>query len=333
MEYASNPLLTTIKTDYPGNAKLNGRFLNYQKVIAPRLTDIIHWKLGHKPQLAAKRHDQFRLTVENHLELLDPQVSKLTWLGHASFLISLNGKNILLDPVFGNIPLIKRRGPIPLAAMNYQPIDYILISHAHYDHLDKRTLQALCHHNPQLSIYCGLGTSELLRSFGLNCTIIEAGWYQQFPLNLDQIEFYFLPALHWSNRSLTDRNRRLWGSFIVRNQHNSIYFMGDSGYSPHFKEIGSLFPQIDYALLGIGAYAPRKIMQSSHINPEEAYQAFKDLNARYLLPMHYATYDLTDEPYSEPLIKIRQVFKAESARLKVVNPGALLHLNETPKTY
>lgn len=323
----TNPDLLTIKAEYSGNLIKDGRFLNYEKVKAPKLKDILNWKMKRNPQHDEKRADSFKLDVVNNPEIFRRDQDKIVWLGHASFLITLNGKNILLDPVFADIPLVKRRAVIPFSLADYTTIDYILISHAHYDHLDKKTVTGLAKLNPDLKIYCGLGTLSLLKQkWKVRNEIIEAGWYQRFPLFNDQLEIYFMPALHWSNRTLRDRNLRLWGSFIIKGGSSTIYFMGDSGYSGHFKEIGQFFPAIDYALLGVGAYMPRNIMQYSHINPEEAKQAYHDLGARYLVPMHYATYDLTDEPYKEPLDLIRGLFPDSPERLLNVTIGETIQI-------
>jgi L-ascorbate metabolism protein UlaG (beta-lactamase superfamily) len=327
LEYLLNEKLETIKPGHQGNIQKGGRFLNYQKVAAPKLKDILRWKTSKNPQQDEKRNDDFRLGTLDDPAIFDRSRDKVVWLGHASFLLTLNGVNILLDPVFADIPLVKRRAKIPFQLKDYDSIDYVLISHAHYDHLDKKTVRNLARINPNLKIYCGLGTAELLqKKWRISNTVIEAGWYQKFPLFADGVEIYFMPALHWSNRSLRDRNLRLWGSFVIRGKNSTIYFMGDSGYSPHFKEIGQLIPGIDYAILGVGAYMPRNIMQYSHINPEEAKQAYHDLGAKYLLPMHYATYDLTDEPYSEPLKKIQALFIDERDRLKDIGIGEILNL-------
>lgn len=320
----SNPELKTIKPDYAGNLIKDGRFLNYEKVRAPKLKEILKWQFGRNSKVI--KEDKCRLEVFLEDTMLLREINKIVWLGHASFLITLNGKNILVDPVFANIPMVKRRSKIPFRLGDYDTIDYILISHAHFDHLDKKTLVALTRLNPDSRIYCGLQTLPLLHKWKIKNKIVEAGWYQQFPLLDDEIEFYFMPALHWSKRSLKDRNLRLWGSFVIKSAQSSIYFMGDSGYSPHFKEIGTFFPSLDYAILGVGAYQPRYIMQSSHINPEEAYQAFIDLGAKHLIPMHYGTFILSDEPLAEPITKTRNLFKDSPDSLVEISIGQVRYL-------
>lgn len=321
-----NPDLKIIKAGFDGNILRDGRFLNYQKVRAPKLKDILKWRFSKNPQEVEKKEDKFRLkTLENN-EILNKTITKIVWLGHASFLLTLNGKNILLDPVFGDVPLVKRRAKIPFAIKAYNNIDYILISHAHYDHLDKKNMTYLAKLNPSLVIYCGLNVKPLLEKWHIKNQIIEAAWYQEYPVTADLLEIYFMPALHWSNRTLRDRNKCLWGSFIIKSASTTIYFMGDSGYSPHFKEVGEFFPNIDYAILGVGAYMPRNIMESSHINPAEALLACNDLGAKYLVPMHYATYNLTDEPYEEPLTWIKKLFKEKRESLKDILIGEILKI-------
>lgn len=322
IETVLNPDLAIIKPGFEGNICRDGRFLNYQKVPVPKLKDILKWQIGANPQRHEKCRDKFRLKTLENKKIFDKNIDKIVWLGHASFLVTLNGQNILLDPVFANIPLVKRRATIPFAIEEYNNIDYILISHAHYDHLDKKTVTTLAKLNPELKIYCGLNTSPLLKKWGIKNQIIDAAWYQKFPAK--EIGLYFMPSLHWANRTAFDRNKRLWGSFIIQSKGTTVYFMGDSGYSAHFKEIGELFPYIDYAILGVGAYMPQQIMKSSHITPDEALLAYKDLNAKYLVPMHYATYNLTDEPYKEPLDKIERLFVANPQKLKTLQIGQIL---------
>ena len=302
MQYIKNPNLITIKSDYPGNKMFGNKFLNYQKVPVPKFKDIWQWRFNQADAKKNKQEKPYKLDKINFTEMQDKSQDKLVWFGHASFFITLNGKNILIDPVFDNVLFVKRLVGIPCKIKELNNIDYILISHSHFDHLDKKTLKKLCKQNPQVIIYCGLNHENLFRKFGINNQVVEAGWYQQYPINLnDKIQFYFLPALHWSKRTLRDNNQRLWGSFGIKTDGCSLYFMGDSGYSPHFAEIGQTLNGFDYCLLGIGAYSPRKIMQSSHLDPNEAVKAFHDLQGKNLVPMHYATYDLADEPLGEPI--------------------------------
>lgn len=323
--YVYNKKLVTIKDDYLGNLIIDDRFINYQSGSRPTLKDILKWQFTFKIQRYKNKYSRYRPKRVLDDNLFNSSCDKIVWLGHASFLITINGKNILIDPVFKNIPMIKRRVNVPFDIYQCNQIDYILISHAHFDHLDKYTVKTLCKQNPKLKIYCGLNTELTLRQWGISNIIVEAGWWQQFPIGEDKIEMIFLPAQHWSNRSLKDRNTRLWGSFIIRNDQSCIYFMGDSAYARHFAEIGQCFSNIDYAIMGVGAYNPSYIMQSSHLNPDEAYQAFIDLGAKNFIPMHYGTFILADEPVHEPIAKTRRLF-LNSSQLTELSLGEICNL-------
>jgi L-ascorbate metabolism protein UlaG (beta-lactamase superfamily) len=128
-----------------------------------------------------------------------------------------------------------------------------------------------------------------------------AGWYQKFSLPDENVKIFFLPARHWSRRGLFDTNKRLWGSFVIQSAAATVYFSGDSGFGSHYKELAELFPSIDYFIVGIGAYEPRWFMQPNHNAPEEVVQGFVDSKAKFLIPMHFGRFDLSNEPASEPL--------------------------------
>ncbi|MDD3266339.1 MAG: MBL fold metallo-hydrolase [Burkholderiales bacterium] len=325
-EYICNSKLKTILDGYNGVQKVNGKFINDEVGKSrPKLKDILKWQLSSNVERKHNKQSTYvpELIIEENY--FDNTIDKIVWLGHASFLLTIGGRNILIDPIFKNVSIIKRRTKLPFMINEINKIDYILISHAHMDHLDKFSVKVVVEQNPYAKIFCGLGTADLIKKWGIKNEIIEAGWWQQFPTN-DDIEIFFLPSQHWSNRNLKDRNIRLWGSFIIQNKDSSVYFMGDSAYGGHFAKIGKLFPRIDYAIMGVGAYLPRNIMQSSHLNPEESYQAYKDLGADKMIPMHYGTFILSDEPITEPIKFTRELFVEEKDRLLDLAVGKLFEL-------
>lgn len=331
MEYLKNPNLETIKQNYLGNPCLSGRFLNYAKVKVPSARDILKWRLSRAKKFFTTTNnsnitqDYIKINEVTNESIRNDKLDSIIWLGHATFLITINNKKIIIDPVLGNIITRKRLAPLPCSIESLDCVDYLLISHAHYDHLDESSIKQLANLNPNLITYCGLNHSSIITKCGVK-NIVEASWYQKYPINNDEIEFYFLPALHWSRRGLNDTNRRLWGSFLIKCKNKTIYFMGDSGYSEHFKEIGELFNGVDTCLLGIGAYEPRDIMKSSHINPQEALQAFNDLKGKTLIPMHYGTFHLADEPRHEPpeLISLLWKDNNQSGNLKISKIGEII---------
>ena len=161
-----------------------------------------------------------------------------------------------------------------------------------------------------------------------NSPCVEAGWYQEFQTQHQGLRITYLPAQHWCRRGLNDFNLRLWGSFMIQLGDYTIYFGGDSASGSHFKKIGQLFPNIDLAILGVGAYKPAFMMKDNHTNPQEAYEAFQQLGAKRLFPMHYGTYDLSNEPISKPFYTIQQCFEhgQQSKQLMIGGVNEVLSL-------
>ncbi|CAA6805789.1 MAG: Outer membrane protein romA [uncultured Sulfurovum sp.] len=290
-----NNYLQTIKADFSGNIMQNGLFENlYPRDKKPRsLMEVLHSKLFRdNPYQAEKKNDTFKMKVIEDKKLLNTKEDFICWLGHATFLIQVNGKRMITDPCLTAPPFITRHTKLPISMEELKP-HYILVSHGHFDHLDADTVK---HFNDAKALI-PLNMSETIKGYNQTIRTQEAGWFQKYEVDED-FEVYFLPSHHWHRRTLSDTNEVLWGSFVIKTQKETIYFAGDTAYSSHFKDIAELF-DIDKAILPIGAYEPREIMKEMHMNPEEALQAFNDLGAREMIPMHYGTFDLTDEPMGE----------------------------------
>ncbi len=221
---------------------------------------------------------------------------RVTWLGHASWLVQGAGTSVLIDPALGpRISGVIPRNAGPGLRVDQLPsIDAALVTHNHYDHLDLPTLRAV-----GAPVVAGLGTRPNLR--GLACT--ELGWWDR--LRVGGLTVTFVPSQHWSRRGLGDMNQALWGGFVVEGGDTRVYHAGDTAYFGGFREIGQRFPGLDAALLPIGAYDPEWFMRPQHMNPEDAVQAFVDLGARRLVAMHWGTFKLTDEPLDEPPRRLR----------------------------
>jgi L-ascorbate metabolism protein UlaG (beta-lactamase superfamily) len=174
-----------------------------------------------------------------------------------------------------------------------------------------------------------LEISSLLDKQHANVKYQEAGWYQLFHLSED-VEVIFLPAKHWNRRGLTDYNITLWGSFLLRWNDKKIYFAGDSAYDIHFQEIRELLGDMDICIMPVGAYKPPFMMKEAHMNPAEAIQAFHDLGGKVFIPMHYGTYDLSDEPLGEPLSILENMEKSGKidGKLKAMTIGEIYYLSE-----
>jgi N-acyl-phosphatidylethanolamine-hydrolysing phospholipase D len=216
-------------------------------------------------------------------------VPTVTWIGHATLLVQ--------------IPIGPRRFVQPGMQMDdLPPIDFVVVSHNHYDHLDLPTLRALAERDPETTFYVPLGNLPLLRKNGIN-NVIELDWGQT--ADHEGVRIHCLPSQHWSKRSLTDTHRALWSSWAVTGDDRRFYFAGDTGYFNGFEAIGARLGPFDLVAVPIGAYAPRAMMSESHMNPEEALQAAIDLRANQIVAMHFGTFDLSDEPLAEPPKRFR----------------------------
>jgi L-ascorbate metabolism protein UlaG (beta-lactamase superfamily) len=195
------------------------------------------------------------------------------------------------------------------------------------DHCDKESLRLLAMNNPQATYLTGLKMDGLLTQFTGSGQVQAAGWYQQYHTD-PRIKVFYLPARHWSKRGLRDVNSQLWGAFVIQGGGKTIYFASDSGYGSHFKDAGRIFPVIDYSIIGIGAYKPVFFMAQSHISPADAVKAVNDMHARVMIPMHYGTFDLSDEPMSEPIKELQGLERqgAIHGRLEQLKVGEEFHL-------
>jgi L-ascorbate metabolism protein UlaG (beta-lactamase superfamily) len=229
----------------------------------------------------------------------------LVWLGHSSFLLRLEGRNLLLDPVLAQrLGPFRRFAPMSLSFEDLPAIDAIAVSHGHRDHLDLSTIERL---TKSAEVVVPLGLGPFFASRGYRA-ITELAWWQSF--SFADLRLTLTPARHWSRRGLFDLNRSLWGGVVVESPKLSLFFAGDTGYFEGFQAIGARFPGLDLALLPIGAYDPPWFMEAFHMNPEQALRAFADLGARRLIPMHWGTFQLTDEPISEPIERLRRAWRA-----------------------
>lgn len=235
----------------------------------------------------------------------------ITWIGHSTFLVRMDGVTFLTDPMFSD-----RAGPVsfvgprravppgvPLDAL--PPVAFVLLSHDHYDHADLPSVKRLAERGVRFVVPLGLG--EWIRQAGGDA--VELDWWQE--IEIAGVRVHCVPAQHFSGRSLGDRNRRLWAGWVVAGPTRRFYHTGDTGYSPDFTAIGARLGPIDLATVPIGAYRPSAMMHSVHTTPEEALRIGLDAQARRMVAMHFGTFDLADEPLDEP----PQRFRAEAERL------------------
>lgn len=304
-EYRYNPRLPFLREGERGNLVIDNEFVFGDTRERLPFERLARWMMTPNPQRREKREDRFLPNVIVHDNFIDDPADKIVWLGHSSFYICLNGKRLLTDPVFYNLAPVRmhRKHGLPCPIERLQRIDYILLSHGHRDHLDIPSLRALLQVNPQAEILCPLGFQGMLQRIGYR-RIQEAAWWQRY--DTPGITIDFLPAKHWNRRHLFDFNTTLWGSFAIEADNIRLYFAGDTGYDTHFKTIGGHYPGFDVCLMPVGAYKPQYIMQWAHTSPQEAIQGFRELGGKTFIPMHYGTYDLSDEPAGEPVRILQQ---------------------------
>lgn len=227
----------------------------------------------------------------------------VSFINHATFLVQCNGLNILIDPFFSErASPVSWAGPRRMRApgmtmAELPPIDVVLVSHNHYDHMDLPSLEKLAAQDHPLLI-TGLGNAYYLT--GLDYPVIrELDWWQSTWVK--GVTIHYVPANHFSKRGLFEANKALWGGFVIESSAGRLYFAGDTAWGPHFAEIGKRFAPIRVALLPIGAYEPQWFMSASHVNPEEAVHAHLALGARESLAMHYGTIQLSNEAFGAPV--------------------------------
>lgn len=242
----------------------------------------------------------------------------ITWIGHAATLIQVGGVNLLTDPMFGpraspvSFAGPRRRVPPGIALAELPPVDVVLLTHNHYDHLDKRSVRALAARHAGAVWVVPLKLGAFIKGLGA-ATVVELDWWAE--RSVSSLRIIATPARHFSSRSPFDRNRTLWCGYAVLSPGKSVFFAGDSGYHPAFGRIGRDLGPFDVAMLPIGAYEPPWIMQPLHLNPEEAVQAYRDLSEPHgaggvMMAVHWGTFKLTVEPLGEPPARVRAAWAA-----------------------
>jgi len=301
--------------------------------------DLLRWqlqRLRHGREPDPPRSTLPRARPQVVYPAVPPGDCRLTWVGHATVLLQLAGCNVLTDPVWSHrASPLQWLGPARLvpAALPFDalpPIDVVLLSHDHYDHLDRRTVRRLHERfGERLTWVTPLGYAAWFARLGIT-RLAELDWWQSasFPSGL---RCTALPARHWSRRLPWEGRTRHWASFALAAADGTrIYFGGDSGYAPLYGQIGERMGPFDAVLLPIGAYEPRWFMHTAHMNPEEAVQAWVDLGARgAFVPLHWGTFRLSDEPFLEPPVRLRSAWRERrlpERELRVLRHGETLDL-------
>jgi L-ascorbate metabolism protein UlaG (beta-lactamase superfamily) len=268
---------------------------------------LLRWKLAPTQEYTEEERTYLPGLVEKAKEriLARPHGDFVMWVGHATFLLRVNGVYWLVDPIFSKRALLpKRKTPPGIALEDLKEIApdlRVIITHNHYDHLDKRTLLDL---SESTKVYVPLGLKTYIQSLNKK-DVTEMDWWQEMDCGGD-IRLVCLPVQHWSRRMGQGWNETLWASFMLITSKVKIYLGGDSGYFIGYDEIGKRFPGIDYALLPTTAFHPRWFMHYNHMNIDETIEAFNDLNARFMIPTQWGTFHLGDEPPGYPALELKR---------------------------
>ena len=257
-------------------------------------------------------------------------IDKLIWFGHSAFLLQLDGKNILLDPMLGESPsphpLV---GPkrfnreLPIEIQQLPKIDAIIISHDHYDHLDYESIKLL--KEKTAKFFVPLGVGKHLKSWGINADDIkELNWWDE--TEFKDIQLAFTPSRHFSGRGFSDGSSSMWGSWVIKGKTKNIYFSGDSGYGPHFKEIGDKYGPFDFAMMECGQYNENWL--NIHMVPEETAKASIDLKTKVMMPIHWGAFALSLHTWDDPIIRVTKKAKALNLPITVPIIGEVITLNK-----
>jgi L-ascorbate metabolism protein UlaG (beta-lactamase superfamily) len=275
-------------------------FFSFLKWVTTR--DAPEWR----PVEAAAPHQKL-------LERVGAGDLRVTFINHATFLIQMDGMNILTDPIWS-----ERTSPVSFTGPrrvqqpgvlfdDLPPIDAVVVSHNHYDHMDLPTLKKIAaRNNPH--IYTGMGNKAFLAKAGIS-RVEEMDWWQKKKCG-ETLRITFVPAKHFSNRGMCDHNKTLWGGFVIESTAGAVYFAGDTGFGPHFEQIAQRFPHLRLALLPIGAFQPVWFMAPHHMSPQEALRAHFILKARTSIAMHFGTFRLGDDQQNEPVETLQAAIDA-----------------------
>jgi N-acyl-phosphatidylethanolamine-hydrolysing phospholipase D len=322
--------------------RANQRYTNpHVKDTKRTLLDVIRWKMGYfgdrVPEHPAPQDFSFPLPEHT----FDERAPSVTWINHSTFLIEIDGLHILTDPIWSQrcspLPFLgpKRRHLPPVKLEELPKIDLVLISHDHYDHLDKKTVRALHRLNPNTLWLVPRGVKSWFERAKIYA-VHECSWWDEVELAFGQIQLRAtaVPAQHFSGRSASALNSTLWAGWVVEftrasGAQKNLYFVGDTGYNPYdFKEIGQRWPSIDLSLIPIGCYLPRAFMAPVHVEPQDAVRIHCDVNSKLSLGMHWKTFHLSDEPMHQPpydLLRALQAQKIDSATFLAIKPGYALN--------
>jgi N-acyl-phosphatidylethanolamine-hydrolysing phospholipase D len=317
---------------YPSNQPydpIRKRFINpHIKDEKRTIKDALLWKLGYFDDRKEESRLPFQFQYPIPQDPLDPCHPFAIWVNHSTFFIQVDGLHFLTDPIWGRrcspVDFLGpvRKHPPALELHNLKKVDHVLISHNHYDHLDRRTVLALHKFYPNIQWWVPLGVKKWFLRLGIT-QVQELGWWES--LSHNGIHFTAVPTQHFSGRTLKDTWKTLWLGWVVETQSKRFYFVGDTGYNPFdFKSIGKKWPYMDLSLIPIGSYLPKKFMSPVHIDPFHAVQIHQEVSSKQSIGMHWCTFKLSDEDAFRPpydLFLALQEQKIDPRSFLAIPPG------------
>ncbi len=294
--------------------------------------NLSYWKLinayffGKEERVPTQKLPELKPNISKFLS--NKESVSFIWFGHSTFILNFGGKILLFDPIFSGYAspvrnFVKRFQEPVLKLEELPEIDYIVISHDHYDHLDMDTI--VYFKSKKTKFITPLGVSSHIKGWGIEENrLTELDWWQS--LDIDGLQFICTPAQHFSGRTGSNSNKTLWSSWIVKNKKNSIFFSGDSGYDTHFKAIGDKYGPFDIAFIENGQY--NKMWRDVHVLPEETAQAFLDLKGKNLVPVHWGMFALSLHDWFEPIEELEKQSKLRNINLMTPKIGQMIVLSE-----
>jgi L-ascorbate metabolism protein UlaG (beta-lactamase superfamily) len=300
------------------------KFVNKEEVklsfTAGQYVEMIFKFFGTQPNAVPDKSIPVISFDSTEIAVYDSDIPRLIWFGHSAFLLQISGKNILIDPMFGDVPAphpwlgksrFSKSLPIEIEKLPY--IDVVILSHDHYDHLDYGSINRLASKVKQF--YTPLGVGNHLTAWGIDANKVkELDWWDK--VNLGEFTFVCTPAQHFSGRGISDNAATLWASWVIKSENHSIFFSGDSGYNTHFKEIGEKYGPFDIAMIECGQYNEQ--WKQIHMMPEETVLTGIDLKAELIMPIHWAAFKLAFHTWTDPIERVTK--KAKEMNLPITTP-------------
>ncbi|MEK4510702.1 MBL fold metallo-hydrolase [Paenibacillus sp. FSL K6-2524] len=319
------------KTFHKSQNFRNGKFVNQIPIDTSKsikgVFAVLWGKISKQPRLRPDHEIPIKSLNER---LVNPiEGTTLTWFGHSAFLLVMNGTTILLDPMFGKysypIPLFgskRYNEKLPMEIEQFPHIDVVLISHDHYDHLDELSIKKL---KDKVKLFCvPLGVGSHLERWGVDPhQIKEYDWWDE--MNMNGIMLAATPAIHTSGRGMSDSNTTLWCSWVIKGKQTKLYFSGDSGYGPHFKQIGRQYGPFDITLMQCGQYDER--WATTHMYPEQAIQAHLDVQGKVMIPMHWGTFTLAFHDWTEPIERVLIAARDQGVEISTPRIGEMVRVH------